>query len=131
MANSRIQVFCKQSVKFNHPKDYNVKHETKANEFTYIPDWVLDSTMFKLLQQKNMIKVIGSKQDVVDIETSNGKVIDKALEEAEEAATSTVEAAVDYETLKAKELYSLCIEKGVEVQEKQPKDYYIEKLTSN
>ena len=35
---------------------------------------------------------------------------------------------VSYEAMTAKELYELCVEKGIEVEVKQPKKYYIEKL---
>ena len=34
-----------------------------------------------------------------------------------------------YEGMKAKELYDLCIERGIEVEQKKSKEYYIEKLT--
>lgn len=34
----------------------------------------------------------------------------------------------DYESMSAKELYALCKEKGIEVEAKKSKEYYIEKL---
>ena len=34
----------------------------------------------------------------------------------------------DYESMSAKELYALCKEKGIDVESKKSKEYYIEKL---
>ena len=43
--------------------------------------------------------------------------------------TQEEDAVVDYSSMKAKELYDLCVEKGIEVEAKKSKDYYIEKLS--
>lgn len=40
----------------------------------------------------------------------------------------TTEDKPDYESMSAKELYALCKEKGIEVEAKKSKEYYIEKL---
>lgn len=37
----------------------------------------------------------------------------------------------DYSKMNAKELFTLCKERGLEVEPKKSKEYYIEKLTSN
>ena len=39
------------------------------------------------------------------------------------------EEGTDYSTMSAKELYALCKEKGLDVEAKKSKEYYIEKLT--
>lgn len=38
---------------------------------------------------------------------------------------------VDYESMSAKDLFAACKEKGIEVEAKKSKEYYIEKLASN
>ena len=38
---------------------------------------------------------------------------------------------VDYESMNTKSLFALCKEKRIEVEAKQPKEYYIDKLTNN
>lgn len=41
------------------------------------------------------------------------------------------EEAIDYSSMSAKDLYAACKEKGIEVEAKKSKDYYIEQLTTN
>ena len=38
---------------------------------------------------------------------------------------------IDYNAMNAKQLFAACKNKGIEVEPKQAKEYYIEKLTSN
>lgn len=45
-----------------------------------------------------------------------------------DAETDEEQSKIDYSNMKAKELYDLCVEKGIEVETKQSKEYYIEKL---
>lgn len=45
----------------------------------------------------------------------------------EEPVAEEVEA-IDYSSMSAKELYAACKEKGLEVEAKQSKEYYLEKL---
>ena len=69
--------------------------------------------------------------------TKNGIAVyfdEPEVEEPVEAPTEEPEADeeqnndVDYSNMKAKELYDLCVEKGIEVEAKKSKEYYIEKL---
>ena len=63
-------------------------------------------------------------------EEENGeddKVIDQEPE-IEPEGTDEVQEGPDYSSMKAKELYDLCVEKGIEVEAKKSKEYYIEKL---
>lgn len=58
--------------------------------------------------------------------------VPEKAEEVVEKAEEVVEAdeeVVDYSKMNAKELYALCKERGIEVEAKKAKDYYIEKLT--
>ena len=50
------------------------------------------------------------------------EIIGEAEPETEESKE------VDLKSMSAKDLYALCVEKGIEVEQKQPKAYYIEKL---
>ena len=72
---------------------------------------------------KNKIAVLISDDEVEEPK----EIIDQEIENEPEGSDEVVEA-IDYSGMKAKELYDLCIEKGIEVEAKQPKDYYIEKL---
>lgn len=47
-----------------------------------------------------------------------------------EDETPTEDEAVDYSTMTAKDLYTLCKDKGIEVEAKKSKEYYIEKLNA-
>lgn len=152
-----IQVFCTKSIKFIHPKDNNISHEIRNHEFTMAPSWVRDTMMFHALKRENSIKVIESAKDLAEVETT-GKIAGAELEKEPEASTQgagvdlpeeTAETAeaetaeeaeetkeaeeaeetkVDYESMSNKDLYNLCIEKGIEVEAKRNKAYYVEKL---
>ena len=50
--------------------------------------------------------------------------------EAEEAEAEETETA-DYESMTNKELYKLCVEKGINIEAKMPKKAYIDALNSN
>lgn len=59
------------------------------------------------------------EQEVVEEEISEETVTDEEKDIVE---------GTDYESLSAKELYALCKEKGLDVEAKKSKAYYIEKL---
>lgn len=44
------------------------------------------------------------------------------------APEESIDDKPDYESMSAKELYALCKEKGIDVEAKKSKEYYIEKL---
>lgn len=155
--SKNIQVFCTKSIRFVHPKDESVSHEIRNHEFTMAPSWIRDTMMFHALKRENSIKVIESAKDLAEVETT-GKIAGAELEkepeastqgagvglpeettetaeEAEEETAETAEAEtaeeetkVDYESMSNKDLYNLCIEKGIEVEAKRNKAYYVEKL---
>lgn len=131
MANKTgfVTVFSQQAVIFNHPDDYNTKYTIRAYDFVQVPDWVLNSEMYALLKQKNRIRLVESKADIAEIEDANGK-IDNATVLENLDKTDEVETTIDYTQMKSKELYEICVEKGIEVEAKQSKDYYIEKLNA-
>lgn len=69
------------------------------------------------------------------MEKLNQNEIDKALDSNEEVVKKNVEEInVDdnelqtYHEKSSKELYNLCLEKGIQVESKKPKEYYINKL---
>ena len=65
-------------------------------------------------------------QDDVD-ETPATDDIQEQVED-DTAPEETTEDKPNYESMSAKELYALCKEKGIEVEAKKSKEYYIEKL---
>lgn len=68
---------------------------------------------------KNKIAALASKDEI----PQKVEVIGQEPENETEGS-----GEVDYTNMKAKELYDLCVEKGIEVEAKKSKDYYIEKL---
>ena len=72
---------------------------------------------------KNKIAVLISEEEV---EETNEDITEE-IENEPEGSGEVVEA-IDYSGMKAKELYDLCVEKGIKVEAKKPKEYYIEKL---
>lgn len=64
-------------------------------------------------------------------ETSETDDVQGQADETTEDGTAPVESTddkPDYESMSAKELYALCKEKGIDVEAKKSKEYYIEKL---
>lgn len=53
--------------------------------------------------------------------------VDEATED-DTAHEESTDDKTDYESMSAKELYALCKEKGIDVEAKKSKEYYIEKL---
>ena len=139
----KIQVFCTRSIQFTHPKDKSVVHKIRNHEFTYAPSWIKDTPIFKALVKENSIKVIESAKDVSKIETS-GKIAAKELSkeayavpevEIEEVEEAEEDVFVEGEPVPAelkdltnKQLYAMCVAKGMEVEPKKNKAYYLEKL---
>ena len=137
MKTGQVQIFSNQSATFNHPNDYDTKFRVKAFEFVYAPDWIVDSKMYQFLKKDGKIKLIKSSADVADIETK-GKVDNKNINDALNSAneTQSKENKVnltdnelkEYSEKTARELYDICVEKGIEVESKKAKEYYLEKL---
>ena len=136
MKTGQVQIFSNQSATFNHPDDYKTKFRVKAFEFTYVPDWVINTEMYKLLLNDGNVKLIKSSADVADIEIK-GKVDNKNINDAlnsaneiqsEENVSLSDNELKEYSEKTARELYDICVEKGIEVESKKPKEYYLKKI---
>ena len=93
----------------------------KEGEEIYVPE------DFASRWAKNSIAEIvteGEKSDQHDV-TEEEVVADEAPDE-EEAVKE--EDNHDYSNMNAKDLYALCKQKGIEVEAKRSKEYYLEKL---
>lgn len=66
--------------------------------------------------------------EIIGKEVEDDDVEDEV--ETEELETEEVEDEIDYNSMTGKALFELCKERGIEVEAKQPKAYYIEKLTN-
>lgn len=133
MRTGYIQVFSEQTAKFHHPKNYEITASVRAYEFSEVPEWVLDSTLYQLLSADRKIKLIESKKDVAQVDEVNGKISKGSLADAIDSvdinADEVVEEnEVDYSAMKAKQLYDLCVEKGIEAEKQQSREYYINLL---
>ena len=62
-----------------------------------------------------------------EVNNEDDEVIAQEIENESEGSDEVQEGPV-YTNMKAKELYDLCVEKGIEVEAKKSKEYYIEKL---
>ena len=76
-------------------------------------------------------RFVGDKVDVdnataIRLADSGIVSIDDVVEEIE---SETNEDTQDYNSMSSKALYNLCIERGIEVEAKQPKDVYINALS--
>ena len=89
----------------------------KAGDVVSVPD------DFASRWQKNGIAEIISGSE------ANKQEKDEEVPEKAEEVVEADEEVVDYSKMNAKELYALCKERGIEVEAKKAKDYYIEKLT--
>ena len=72
---------------------------------------------------KNKIAVL---VDAVEEAPVEEEIIEETIEEEVEEVIE--EAVKDIAEMSAKELYELCQEKGIEVEAKKKKEYYLEKL---
>ncbi|MCX7924135.1 MAG: hypothetical protein N3B21_19325 [Clostridia bacterium] len=80
--------------------------------------------MLKETNYNHIMRNVGSEHDDIPDDVAlrwAGNGIAELIEEEEKA--------VDYTTMKPKALYDLCVSRGLTVEEKQPKEYYIEALT--
>lgn len=134
MKTGYIQIFSNQAATFNHPKNYDEKVKVRAFEFSEVPEWVLQSVMFKALTKSNKIRLINGKSDISKIEEA-GKIESSKITEAIDTAEITQETATEteknedmYANMKNKQLYDLCVERGIDVEMHQSRRYYLDKL---
>ena len=79
----------------------------------------------------------GIAELVCDDVSGNNDVTNDANDSNEPEGTGDVtegnkdDSVVDYTSMSAKDLFAACKEKGIDVEAKKSKEYYIEKLTSN
>lgn len=79
---------------------------------------------------KNGIAEYANGQEVNEPEaTEEPEVVDVQETVEDEVVAEAVEGSTDYESMNAKELYALCKEKGIDVEPKKSKEYYLEKLS--
>ena len=127
-------IFSKKSVTFNHPKDYSISHTVKHLMFENVPDWVRDSSMFEALMSEGSVRVIDSAADLKAAEmsdTAKAEVFTTPVGETpdvEDDEETPAPEGTDYASMKATELYKICKERGLEVEAKQSKDFYLETL---
>lgn len=129
MASGNISVFCNKSVKFRHPKDREVVVVVRDHDFVTVPGWVVHTKLFEMLTKENSIKLINSSSDAKDIEMK-GKVAKEDLDKFDKLEDEDGEVVDLYDGMTAKDLYNKCVEEGLDVSEKKPRKYYINKLSS-
>ncbi|NHN33537.1 hypothetical protein [Paenibacillus agricola] len=88
-----MQIFSNRSFQFDDPAGEQPPVIVKNGEFAAVPDWVADSTMFKLARADEDIRVIVDRQDVKAAEL--GKDSDAAKLEAEKAADTLAKKEAD------------------------------------
>lgn len=129
MVTNNVLFYSEQAAIFNHPADYNTKCSIAVKEFKYLPEWVTESTMFKLLKKENKIRVAGNAKDQIEMEMNGLQVESKPIELPTSAELDNKLSS--YTGMKKRELYDLCVEKGLEPEKERSKDYYIGLLSQN
>lgn len=118
-----MRIFTKKSFAFINPdagslvdmKDATAAEvKTQPGGFHTVPDWVVRDQMFKWGVADGDITVMEEPKSVAVGFTT----------------PESTPAEDPYKDFTNKQLYELCVEKEIEVEAKQPRAYYIEKLTS-
>ena len=81
--------------------------------------------IIKLIQQTRYNGIPVYPEDTFEVNESTGE---RWVKNGIAVVVEEENKEVDPATLNAKQLYKLCIEKGLEVAEKQPKEVYLEAL---
>jgi hypothetical protein len=68
-----MRIFSKKHLRFHHPKDSEETVSIQSQSFGDVPDWVADSSMFKLASKDETVTVIESKKDELEAETGTKK----------------------------------------------------------
>lgn len=80
-----MRVFAKKSFQFDHPTDENQKVTVQALDFANVPDWVVDSTMFKLASAEGSVDVVdGKTQEAVAEKAATDPVLNQLKARAKE-----------------------------------------------
>lgn len=88
-----MQIFSNKSYQFDDPAGEQPVVIVKHGEFAAVPDWVADSTMFKLASADGDIRVIVGKADEKAAELGKDSGAEKLLAEAEAESKAAAEAA--------------------------------------
>jgi hypothetical protein len=87
-----MRIFSKLSLQFDDPAGEQPAVLVKHQSFAVVPDWVADSTMFKLASAEGNIEILDGRQDVKAAELGDdseaAKLTAEALAEAEKAAAA-------------------------------------------
>lgn len=126
-----IQIFSEQRAIFENPFDKEVSFTVAPYVFTYAPDWVQETLLWKWLEADKKVKVIKSAKDAIEakfeqVETPSIKEAEEQVEEEPKLSDVDLEK---YSKMKAKELYEVCISKGIDVEPKLSKAFYLEQLS--
>ena len=125
-----IQVFSEQRAKFVNSVDNEITFTVAPYIFTNAPEWIVDTLLWKLLESDNKIRMIGTaKQAIEAMAKVDEKVSIKEAESKVEEQKINDNELVDYSKMKAKDLYEVCISKGIDVEPKLSKAYYLEQLS--
>lgn len=125
-----IQIFSEQRAKFVHPDDREVTFTVSPFIFTYAPDWIQSTLLWKLLESDKKIKVIRSAKDAIEAKFEQVENETEKVEEVKEEEPKISDNELEeYSKMKAKDLYEICITKGIEVEPKMSKAYYLEQLS--
>jgi hypothetical protein len=68
---NNMKIYPKRTFRFDHPSSSPdiVPVYVRNEEFSNVPDWVADSSMFKLAIEADLIMVIENKNDEIAAET--------------------------------------------------------------
>lgn len=126
-----IQIFSEQRAKFVNPGDSEVTFTVTPYIFTFAPDWVQETLLWRLLESDKKIKVIKSAKDAIDakFEQVENPSIDEAEKQVKQESTLSDSDLESYSKMRAKDLYELCISKGIDVEPKMSKAFYLEQLS--
>jgi len=78
-----MRIFARQALRFDHPQKAEAPVFVRALDFSDVPDWVAESTMFKWAEEEGTVMRVDSKADEVKAETS---VTDQDLKELRNVA---------------------------------------------
>lgn len=103
----------------------------KEGEVVSVPEdfanrWVKNGIAELVSGEEEFVEDIASTEVTEQVEDVKVKVEELTQEQETEQET---EQEVDYASMSAKDLYALCKERGLDVEAKKSKEYYIEKLS--
>ena len=144
---NKIQIYCEQKSLFVNPSNNNDQVVVEAFAFSTVPEWVTDTLLWKLLVKDNKVKIIkgakdadvkkkATKEEIEKLAKEEQKINEDDIAEGPESSSDEQEGLGDidiekYSQMSNKELFALCKEKGLEVESKKDKAYYLNILANN